>query len=277
MANLSFNERMKLEKILEMSGGYVLEFSNRDFQAFVHDSIGINIYEEKYGYESGSKANLLRGIWKKQSNYHSGKITKDLLDYWKETKNHEYLDYTDEQLYNECKTITERLLADLPVENIDAIQPTTNDRDFSLLAKTIRESIEKNELGAALDRLHTFTVKYTRNLCDIHGLTYEKETPLHSLFGMYVKHIISANQIDSEMTKRILKSSISVLDAFNKVRNTQSFAHDNPILNYHESLLIFNNISNLIHFLNFIESAKEDEKETGKEDNSPLCEDDFPF
>ena len=32
------------------------------------------------------------------------------------------------------------------------------------------------------------------------------------------------------MTMRILKSSISVLEAFNDVRNSQSLAHDNPVL-----------------------------------------------
>lgn len=44
------------------------------------------------------------------------------------------------------------------------------------------------------------------------------------------------------MTECILKSSISTLEAFNRVRNEQSFAHDNSILNYDESLLIFNHV-----------------------------------
>ncbi|WP_081728076.1 abortive infection family protein [Alkalihalobacillus hemicellulosilyticus] len=48
------------------------------------------------------------------------------------------------------------------------------------------------------------------------------------------------------MTRRILKTSISLLDAFNPVRNDKSFAHDNPLLNYDESMLIFKNISALI-------------------------------
>ncbi len=62
--------------------------------------------------------------------------------------------------------------------------------------------------------------------------------------------------IESEMTKRILKSSISVLEAFNDVRNNKSFAHDNPVLNYNESILIFNDISNVIRFLETIEKPK---------------------
>ena len=63
------------------------------------------------------------------------------------------------------------------------------------------------------------------------------------------------------MTMRILKSSISVLEAFNDVRNNKSFAHDNPILNYNESILTFNDISNIIRFLETIEKPKIEEKE----------------
>ena len=51
------------------------------------------------------------------------------------------------------------------------------------------------------------------------------------------------------MTDRILKSSISTLEAFNHVRNNQSLAHDNVLLNYDEALLIFNHVSASIRFL----------------------------
>jgi hypothetical protein len=56
------------------------------------------------------------------------------------------------------------------------------------------------------------------------------------------------------MAEKILRFSINIIDAFNDVRNNKSFAHDNPILNYHESILIFNNISNTIKFIETIEN-----------------------
>lgn len=40
--------------------------------------------------------------------------------------------------------------------------------------------------------------------------------------------------------ERILRSSISVLQAFNDVHYNKSLAHDNPILNYEENMLVFN-------------------------------------
>lgn len=61
------------------------------------------------------------------------------------------------------------------------------------------------------------------------------------LVGKYIKTLTKKNIIESEMTIRILKFSISILDSFNYVRNNQSFAHDNEsIINYSESILIIN-------------------------------------
>lgn len=55
------------------------------------------------------------------------------------------------------------------------------------------------------------------------------------------------------MSVRILKTSISILESFNDVRNNKSLPHDNNILSYDESLLIFNHITSLIKYLKSIE------------------------
>jgi len=255
MANLSSFEKLKLEKLFEMGGGYVLDFSNRTFREFVLDNVGVDIYDSKYDYSSGSKANRLRAFWNAESNYLVSKLIFALLEYWKAQKllNHQEISQAEQDLFNECQKIAERLEQDSPVENIEVIQSFAGDKDFALLAKSIRESIERNEPEAGLDRLHTFVVKYIRQLCDKHGITYSKNTPLHSLFGGYVKFLRQNNRIESEMTERILKSSISIMESFNKVRNERSFAHDNPILNYNESVLIFNNVVSSIKFIQSIE------------------------
>jgi hypothetical protein len=268
MSDLTVIEKFKLAKLFEMSTGYVLNFTNRTFQEFILDCTGIDIYDDKYAYASGSKANRLRAFWAKEPNYIVGKLISALLEYWRTLKITNYQEITEEEqiLFNECCKIAERLRQDSPVEHIDAIQPNIDDRDFSLLAKSIRENIQKNEPEVALDRLHTFVVKYIRQLCKKHGIQYDKNKPLHSLFGEYVKFLKQNNMIESQMTERILKSSISILEAFNEVRNNQSFAHDNPILNYNESILIFNNISSIIKFLNSIEMKFLEEDEQNRID-----------
>jgi hypothetical protein len=68
------------------------------------------------------------------------------------------------------------------------------------------------------------------------------------------------------MSQRILRTSISNLDSFNDIRNNRSFAHDNPILNYEESVLIFNNISSTIKFIEAIENRVDNNKEVHNTD-----------
>ena len=46
------------------------------------------------------------------------------------------------------------------------------------------------------------------------------------------------------------------MEAFNRVRNEQSLAHDNPVLNYNESLLIFNHVVSAIRFVETLERPK---------------------
>ena len=262
MADLTFIEKAKLESFLGMKSGYVMDFTDRTFQEFVGDATGIDIYDAKYNYSSGSKANRLRGFWKIESNYVVGKLLGHFLEYWlSKVQTGQVNINSEEELYKDCVAISARLRKDNPVEHIDAIQAISNDRDFNLLAKSIRESIEKNEPEVALDRLHTFAVRFTRELCDNHKIAYDKNDSLNGVFGKYVKYVTDTKLVDSLMAERILKYSIHVLEAFNDIRNNKSFAHDNPILNYHESILIFNNVSNSVKFIQTIEAKNKVEPE----------------
>jgi hypothetical protein len=276
MSDLSNIEKLKLEKLFEMGSGYVLDFSNRTFYEFIIENTKINIYDSKYDYASGSKANRLRAFWTKEPNHIVGKLILDLLEYWKTQKLTKYIEIkqVEQALFDECHAIAERLKQGSIVENIDAIQSYSDNKDFSVLAKSIRESIGNNEPEVALDRLHTFVVKYTRKLCDKHGISYDIKKPLHSLFGEYVKYLRQNNLIESQMAERILKSSIGILESFNDVRNNKSLAHDNPILNYHESILIFNNVSSAIKF---IESIEKENSEVDGQDEVQAEWDEIPF
>jgi len=255
MSDLSTLEKHKLEKLFGMGNGYVLDFSDRSFQDFVLEKCELDILSDKYKCSSGSKANRLRRFWILESNYVAGKLTSELIVLWKDKKliNEVEITVQEQVLYEECLRILQRLKQETPIENLDAIQANNEDKDFKLLEKLIRESIEKNEPEAALDRLHTFVMKYVRELCRKHKIEFSTTEALNSIFGKYVKHIVGANLIQSTMAEKILRFSIQIMDAFNDVRNNRSFAHDNPILNYHESVLIFNNISSSIKFIDTIE------------------------
>lgn len=250
MANLSWTEKRSLERLFGMGGGYVLDFSNRTFDEFVFDSTGRSIYDAKYNFESGSKANRLRGFWSEEGNHLVAKLVGALIDHV------ENLGDADPKLVEECRKIVVRLQQEAPVVEVDALASIGDEHDFDVVARAVLEAIEKNDPVVGLDRLHTFVTKYLRKLCEGRGITTSKDKPLHSMFGEYIKALKAAGEIEADMTQRILKSSISVLEAFNHVRNDQSLAHDNQLLGYDEALLIFNHVACLVRFLRELERRR---------------------
>ncbi len=251
MSDLSIVEKRVLERVLQMSGGYVLDFSDRTFQEFVADSVSLDIYDPKYVHASGSKANMLRGFWKVAPNAVVGKLLKDLLD--RAVTNRD-IKLEDPDLQASYRAAA-RLKQDRPVPELDALT-NLDEKDFEVVAKAVKDAIDRNEPETGLDRLHTFLMKYLRSRLQDAGVTAKRDTPLHSLFGQYVKTLEQSGHIESEMTLRILKTSISNLEAFNDVRNNRSLAHDNLILNYEEALLIFNHVASSVRFLRSVEARK---------------------
>ena len=81
MANLTTIEKQILEKLFQMEGGYVLNFSDRTMGEFFRDDVDVDIYTQKYNYASGSKANRMRGLWVKADNKIVGKTILKLIEY----------------------------------------------------------------------------------------------------------------------------------------------------------------------------------------------------
>jgi hypothetical protein len=253
MSDLSVKEKRKLEELFLMKSGYVLDFSNRTLAGFVAESTGRNIYDGKYNRVTGSKAHRMRAFWEREPNHVVGKLVQDLLEHCRQTSG----DRGREQLLEDCQRICERLLRTAPVDALDAIAQEGSEAEFKKIASAVREAIERNEPDAGLDRLHTYVTKLIRMLSEKRGITSGRDKPLHSLFGEYVKALRAAGLIESEMTERILKSSISTLDAFNKVRNEGSLAHDNQLLGHDESLLISSYVCSLVRFVRALEARGE--------------------
>jgi hypothetical protein len=270
VSDLTYSERRKLERFLRMDEGYVLDFSNRTFEDFFDSVINCNIYDRRYENGTGSKANRLKAYWKIESNGRVAKVIEGLIAHRNESS--QPLEEDEKTLRDQCTEIVSRLVSGKSVD-VDAFAAPIDDENFETLAKAVRDCIEKDKPEEGLDRLHTFVTKFVRMLCGAHGIQVTSDKPLHSLFGEYVKQLRTKGHIESGMTERILRSSISVLDAFNDVRNNKSLAHDNPVLNHEESDLIFNHVASSIRFLKNLE-IKIGRAETT---TPPLDGDDIPF
>lgn len=272
MAELSKLDKLKLEKLLEMGGGYVLNFSNRTFEEFILDSVGIDIYEEKYNYWSGSKANRLRAFWDLESPGVVAKLLEDLYEYWQyhNLKDGEIIDKEDVELTNNYMSVVTKLKNQYGGEELETFDKFSTHQKFEELSKSIRNYLREDKPGLALDRLHTFVTRFLRDLGDKYNYAHGAEVPLHSLLGAYVKAKKSEANTISQTTERILKSSISILDSFNDVRNNKSYAHDNIILGADESRLIVSNISSLIRFIDSVETKESENDEDTWDEEIPF-------
>lgn len=255
MANLTFSEQAKLEKLLDMNSGYVLEFSNRTFQLFIAESININIYDSKYEVGGESKARRLRTFWDIEKPSIVGKLLFSLIKQWEDNKVLKGEDITPQEsrLAADCKEIAEALVNKGEVDDIDALTPITKSKDHFKLFQEIKEIINRNEPEKAMDRLHTYMVHFFRELCVKYQINYDKDTPLHALYGNYIKMALQEVKTQSELSEKIIKSPITLLDKFNFVRNNQSYAHSIHILSKPEAYLIVSNMVNTIRFIKYLE------------------------
>lgn len=80
MADLSAFKRRKLEKLLGMGGGYVLNFSDRTFGDFF-DEHRVEIDAEHYRARGMSKAKRRRMHWELDANHVVGRVIGGLINY----------------------------------------------------------------------------------------------------------------------------------------------------------------------------------------------------
>ena len=81
MSSLNFSEQHHVEKILDMSGGFVLDFTDATFAAFFKRH-GIDIHGTRYQTYGISKAKKMRGFWEREPDRLVGQVLSELLDYY---------------------------------------------------------------------------------------------------------------------------------------------------------------------------------------------------
>lgn len=268
MSTLTFLEKNKFEKLLGMSSGYVLDFSNRTFEQFIAETINIKIYDGP-GYEINcSKAEKLRQIWENESDACVGKLLENLIKYYEDSKI--YHDANHDNL-NELRLIVKRLQSDtLTIE-----LPEKKEDTLKMLLEDIKNALARNNPMLVLDRLHTFSVKLIRQISKENNLKIVNETgmdyPLPTLIGNLIKYYKQNSILESEFVSTAMKQSISIFEKFNDIRNKKSFAHDNEILNIIESEYVVKTMANLLEFINKIENQSK--KITAQKYTSAIIED----
>lgn len=146
MADLTTIEKQILEKLLQMGGGYVLNFSDRTMGEFFRDDVGLDIYTQKYNYASGSKANRIRGLWLKADNKTVAKSILKLIEYIEsqiligELKRNDF----PEDRTNAVKGIAEKLLGKKVASKNSESKATFKNGNINIsLQKDIFDHVQK--------------------------------------------------------------------------------------------------------------------------------------
>ncbi|MBK9119802.1 MAG: abortive infection family protein [Phycisphaerales bacterium] len=269
MADLSNSERQQIEQAFRMSSGYVLDFSNETFREFIQEAVARNICTDDYSRKGSSKAKRLRAFFRAEPNHVVGTLVDALV-----THARTLTDPPSSELLDACQRIAVRLKQSAPV--LEQVGADTSDATFAALTRCVRQAIDSNQPETGLDRLHTFFVSLVRQVCEKRGVRGTRDEPAHSVLGKYLKYLKGSRHVHSDMTLKILNYAQSTMDAFNRVRNNQSLAHPNPMLNYDESLLIFNHVVAVVNFIRSVEQrvdhAERPAMEAASSENS-----DIPF
>jgi hypothetical protein len=144
MSSLTGRERIKIEKLLSMSSGYVSDFSDATFYNFLYEAVDVDIHSERYQINGTSKAKKLRTFWQLESDYMAGKSILALLQYKED--NH-YLSYEDTNLL-EGKAIAARLMSG--TNNLNHLKEATEVFGAKYLAEQISRMEQSIQTDPAL-------------------------------------------------------------------------------------------------------------------------------
>lgn len=264
MAELTAYEKQLFEELFEMHNTTVLGMDKDEFIFFICKYIDIELDDFEEYQECNSAADLFRKMWKIETDYTIA-ITLNHLSEWyikhkyyeiDENYSGEYDDnYFYERInkYSECKRISYQL----KYKGFYSL-PEHKNVHLDILAKDIRESLGRGVPQLMIDRLHTYTVSFIRDICTRRSIDIKNETDkfysLTSLMGMLIKYYESVTAYESDFVSIALKSSISIFDKFNNLRNDKSYAHANITLSSMETEFALKTIINTLNFIDGLEN-----------------------
>ncbi|MCH8208766.1 MAG: abortive infection family protein [Nitrospinae bacterium] len=253
MEKLKRSDWRIINDAFDMADGYPLEFVNRTFAEFFEDEFSIEIYDEKYAFNGDSKAKRLRAFIQIEDEFTVAKVLRRLWDHRKSLAKFKQITPESEEIKKRFFELLNRFEGGGTVPRTDAIDRFKSSETLEELVSAIERDIQANKPAAALDRLHTYCMKKFAHLLSVRGIKYDQNDALHSRVGKYVKALIGERALRG-LTRTAIRSSISIFDQFNDIRNNGSFAHDNDIVDHAEARFIFDSISSILRFFKSIEA-----------------------
>ena len=250
------HERSCFEEALMMESGYVLDFSDRTFDDFFYETVKIDPQSspQLFNGRGTSKAKRLRSFIERAQPGMVAFLLRELWNYRASIPLHRN-QVREQQLHDSYFQTVARFEGEDNTIDASAFEAFEANETLDELVAAIKRDLDAKRPQAGLDRLHTYCMKRYAALIRKHGGGDVGENdPLHSRVGRYVKLMTGQRNL-TEMSERIIKSSISVFEAMNTIRNDKSLAHDNPdLIEQNEARFIFDRVTAFLRFTKSIDT-----------------------
>lgn len=235
MSSLKALEKRKMEDLFNMKSGYVIShnvLSNRLFAEFFQDTLGIDIYSNKYSGKGDSKANHLRSFWEIEQDHLVGEALAGLLEIWV-YENPRPWDGTTSALFQSCESIVARLKSapsDPGIHHIKNVAVTFDAKHLAQQIQRMEKAIDSDPplaLGTAKELVETCC----RTILRERGKPVTGSPDLPALTKAVLKELrlvpesVPDHAKGSDIIKRLLSNLGSVCQCMAELRNLYGTGH----------------------------------------------------
>jgi len=259
MAKIKRSGMRMLDEVFEMTSGYVLNFSDRTMTEFFEDELGIEIYQEKYGFNGASKAKHMRAFIEVEDGYIVGQLLRKLWDY----KN-SYGELTESQVARDKNRLFDfisRVEAGQAPPVLSRLSGAADILSFDTVSRDLQRALDNTQADpeSSVTSACSTVESVCRSILVELGEELPKKKDIKGLFNAVKKPLSLSpdrTDIDPEIAddvRKILSGLATVVEGIGALRTHGSTAHGRergyPRIDYRIASLSINAASTVALFL----------------------------
>jgi hypothetical protein len=257
MSTLSVMDKRYIFELFEIRDGYILldmyrkTGKNKTFtRDMILEATGINIFSNEQPTLSQQK--WVEKLITEHSNREVVKFFRCLESFYLENKCQKCLSsYCDNCEFFGKLSKFHSIMEKLETQS-DIVLPSIGGDNIKDIQEDARRNIEAGNYALAIDRLHTYSILFFEDLCKKNNIEIVKDTQGHAVLEKLVadlkQHYSNSGFLKTDFTKKALKRVSELLKEFNSVRNNDSAAHPNELLNNNEAKFVVEIVCNMLVF-----------------------------
>lgn len=227
MSSLRALDKSKLERLFNMSGGYVLGFSDAEFGVFFGD-FNIDIHSEKYQGLGTSKAKKYREFWRIEDDHVVGKVILKMIKHYESFG----FNQDEEELLNQCKSIGQRLISGKV--NLSPLKEVANKLDLQAIDRQIKrmEKSVEDDPDLAIGTAKELIESCCKTILNEMKVPFdEKKIDVPQLSKLALENLnLTPQSIDpkakgADITKKILGNLGQIAHSMAELRNLYGTGH----------------------------------------------------